>query len=140
MRSRRAESQSGETPPQTGASSPASAVHSVPLIVFFFVVAELQIGAFELRRRRIRFRSLSAFKLRQNLAQRHNQFIPRNMAPLELNPELERFILRLKVKNKRLRPLRPALFFFAFPPRFIPRQSTLQDAMQHLRHFLFGGL
>ena len=73
-------------------------------------MAELQIGAFELRRRRIRFRPLSAFELRQNLAQRHNQLIPRDMAPLELNPELERFILWLKVKNKRLRPLRPALF------------------------------
>src|SRR5260221_9000914 len=94
---------------------------------FLYVVADLSIGAFELRRCRIRFRSLSAFQLRKYLAQRHNQLIPRYMALLELNPELERFILWLKMKYKRPRPLRPALLFLALPPRFIARQPTLQN-------------
>src|SRR5258706_5501506 len=96
-----------------------------------------------LRRGRIRFRvrrRRRTLKLRKYLAQSPNQLIPRNMTLLKLNPELERLIFRLKLKNKRLRPLRTGLLFPAFPPRLVARQPALQDAMQHLHHFLFGGL
>src|SRR5258708_18530335 len=92
-----------------------------------------------LSRGRIRFRR-RALQLRENLTQRPNQLVARNMAPLELNPELERLILRLELKNKRLRPLRTRLLFAAFATRLIPCQAALQDPMQHLHHFLLGGL
>src|SRR5258708_11879072 len=48
-----------------------------------------------LSRGRIRFRR-RALQLRENLTQRPNQLVARNMALLELNPELERLILRLR--------------------------------------------
>src|SRR5216683_3232160 len=88
---------------------------------------------------RICFRG-RALELRQNFAQGPYQFVPRNMALLELNAEPEGLIFRLKLKNKRVRPLRARLLFTALAPRFIPRQAALQDAMQHLHHFLFRGL
>src|SRR6516225_3028039 len=80
------------------------------------------------------------FQLRQYLAQGHDQFVARNMALLELNPELERFVLRLEMENKGLRPLRTRLIFPAFTASFIARQSALQDALKHLQHLFFGGL
>jgi len=76
----------------------------------------------------------------KNLAQRNNQLISRNMALLELNPELERFVLRLEMKNEWPRPLRAALLFLALPRASSARQSALQDALKHLGHFLFGRL
>src|SRR5215475_12019935 len=65
------------------------------------------------------------FQLRQYLAQGHDQFVARNMALLELNPELERFVLWLEMENKGLRPLRTRLIFPAFAASFIARQTTL---------------
>src|SRR5260370_488982 len=62
------------------------------------------------------------------------------MALLELNAELEGFILRFELKNKRLRTLGSGLFLAAFAARFIARQPPLHDAMEHLDHFLFGTL
>jgi len=62
------------------------------------------------------------------------------MALLKLNAKFERLSLRLELKNKWLWPLRTGLLFPPLPPRFIPRQSALQDSPQHLHHFLLGGL
>src|SRR5215813_13051430 len=62
------------------------------------------------------FCALRAFQLRQNLAQRHDQLIPRNVALLELNAELKRFILRFEVENERLRPVHTALLVLPFFP------------------------
>src|SRR6266404_1780650 len=79
-------------------------------------------------------------KLRQDFAQRRNQLIARNVALLELNPELERLVLRLELKNKRLWPLRSCLFLATFAARFIAGEPALHDAVKHLNHFLFGRL
>src|ERR1700682_4073531 len=89
--------------------------------------------------RGIGFRGRS-LKLRQDFPQRGNQLIARNMALLELNTELERLALRLKLKNKRLRPLRSCLFLAPLAARFIACEPALHDAVKHLDHFLFGRL
>src|SRR5580704_9774422 len=90
-------------------------------------------------RRRVRFRRRS-FELRKNLAQRHDQLVPRDMAFRELYPEFETLILRLELKKERPRPLRTALLIAPFASRFIARQSALKDSMHHLYHLLFGWL
>src|SRR5260370_33076885 len=84
------------------------------------------------RRGRIGFRGRRTFQLRQNVAQGPNQLVARNVALLELNPEPERLIFRLELKNKRLRPLRTGLLFPALAPCFVPRQTGLQGAMRQL--------
>src|SRR5277367_271889 len=81
-----------------------------------------------------------AFQLRQNIPQRGNQLIARNVALLELNAELESIVLRFKIENERLRTLRSSLLFTAFAARFVAGQATLKDARKHFQHFLFGGL
>ena len=80
----------------------------------------------------------AAFQLPEDFAQRYNQLIPGNVAFLELNPELEGFVRRLKLKDERPGSLWSGLFLPALTARFIPRQSALQDAVKHLDHLLFG--
>src|SRR6516162_82914 len=87
----------------------------------------------------VRFRR-GAFELRKNFPQRGDQLVAGNMALLELNPELERLVLRLEVKNERLGALRAGLLLPALAPGFVARQATLQNPLKHLQHFLFGGL
>jgi hypothetical protein len=77
-----------------------------------------------------------ALQLRQNPPQRRDQLIPRNMALLELDPEFERFVVRLKLEDKRLRPAGHRLLFLAFPSRLVPRQAALKDPVHHLQHFV----
>src|SRR5271154_1021923 len=89
-----------------------------------------------LRSRRIGLGIRRTFQLRQNPAQRRDQLVPRYVALLELNPELERFVLRLKLEDERLRTLRDRLFFLTFAPRLIAGQATLKDAMHHFNHLL----
>src|SRR5215475_7167988 len=62
------------------------------------------------------------------------------MTLLELNAEPERLVVRLELENERLRPLRPGLLVTALFASFITRQATLQNAVQHLDHFLLGRL
>src|SRR5713101_4029720 len=62
------------------------------------------------------------------------------MTLLELNPELERFRRRLELKYEWLWSLRSRLLFAAFAARLVARQPALHDTVEHLDHFLFGGL
>src|SRR5260370_3527897 len=62
------------------------------------------------------------------------------MALLELNPELEGLRRRLELKDERPWPLRSSMLLAAFAARLIARQPALHDAMEHLDHFLVGGL
>src|ERR1700730_5969645 len=90
-------------------------------------------------RRGIRFRSAS-FQLSEDLAQRGDQLIARNVALLKLNAEPKGLVLRFELKNERLRALRSGLLLAAFAPRFIARQPALHDAVEHLDHLFFGRL
>src|SRR6266850_4769903 len=92
-----------------------------------------------LSRCRIGFRRRS-LELCQDFAQRRNQLIARNMTFLELNPELECLRRRLELKDERLWPLRSRLLFATLAARLIARQPALHDAVEHLDHFLLGGL
>src|SRR6267378_791538 len=62
------------------------------------------------------------------------------MTLLELNPELECFRRRLELKDERLWPLRSRLLFAAFAARLVACEPSLHDTVEHLDHFLFGGL
>src|SRR5260370_27611357 len=62
------------------------------------------------------------------------------MALFKLNPEFKGFAGWLELKDERPGPLRTHLLFAPFAPRFVPRQSTLHDAVEHLDHFLLSGL
>src|SRR5260370_35702091 len=80
-----------------------------------------------------------SLKLRQYFAQRRNQLIARNMALLELNPELERLRGRFELKDERLWPLRSRWLFAAFTSRLIASEPALLDAVARISHCLFGG-
>src|SRR5437764_2419819 len=82
----------------------------------------------------------TSFQLSKNLAQSRNQLVARNMALLELNPELEGFARRLKLKDERPRALWSSFLLPALPPRFVASQSALQNALKHLDHFLLRRL
>src|ERR1700674_4778253 len=146
-------SRSDEIQPQTAAPASSFAAESIPAwrvasyscqVAQPFLAVRLLTQASKSRQlrlccSRIRFRR-RAFELRQNLAQRANQFVARDMTLFELNSEPKRLILGFKLKDKRLRALWSGLLFPPLTARFIPRQAALQDTMQHLHHFLFGGL
>src|SRR5438477_388223 len=97
--------------------------------LFFVVLGRCRIG---LRR--------GSLELCQDFAQRRNQLSARNMTFLELNPELKCLRRRLELKDERPWPLRSRLLFAAFAARLIAGQPSLHDAVEHLDHFLFGGL
>src|SRR5712692_8342334 len=75
-----------------------------------------------LRCRRIRRFRGRAFQLGQDFTKGRDQLIARNVALLELNPELEGIVLRLKVEDERPRALRSRLLFAAFAARLVARQ------------------
>src|SRR5260370_20312333 len=81
-----------------------------------------------------------SLELCQYFAQRRNQLIARNMALLELNPELERLRGRFELKDERLWPLPSPMLFAAFNARLISKDSALHDAVEHLDHLLVSRL
>src|SRR5260370_11669716 len=70
-----------------------------------------------------------SLELCQYFAQRRNQLIARNMALLELNPELERLRGRFELKDERLWPLRSRMLLAAFTAPLLRSQSALHDPM-----------
>src|SRR5260370_8799496 len=61
------------------------------------------------------------------------------MALAKLHAQAKGVILRLKIKDEWLRARRSGRFVAALAASVIAGQATLENAVDHLEHFLFGG-